>query len=716
MEKMKKLIMMFAAGAFALQSFADTATVEVSSVAELTNAVAMVNAKTKVGGNTIGTIILKKSGSPYVFNDEYMNINTSTTPATTNLIYVVEKVVIKGEDESSRTNWTYNAEPVIINGNGKGRIFYSHFQYLSLYNLTLTGGSTLANANAAHGGAAFFPNNEGMERMVVSNCVFRQNTAYDYGAAKNMSLYDCCVTNCSGTHFGAFWGDARNCDFVGNDGGVASNSRFYDCRFVDNRLWAGDGRDNDMIINGTYCLSNCVVESNSGWGIVGCRESAVVADSIFRGNTSGDGCVLANPGTGGVTRCVFEDNGGSRRGGAICLRANGWHAVVDGCTFRRNSCEGDSTYNYGGGAILMIRTPTQLCSMAVTNCVFEGNVSRWSYAWSPSSPYWMDGGAICNYTPTLPAGENPWDSLEVYGCTFSNNFANLSVGGVCGVKAIRCKFKDNMRDYFSLPDERAFLNDVRQGGEARASYLVDCDISGGELMDCIVDRCDIHDICDSCSTNAICIFREFTRVTNSIVRNVSLREGVVGRAIYLANKTLDAEFVNCTFVTNLTSTMSFTPKITTTNKVDFANCLFYGNRGKYSVSDVLLDSAGGYPLWGEKVSFVNSYYGNYKAGNNWANTAPNVFADKTGENKLMQCAEPKFVCQDARTMEKYPDAPLWSLSLQSPLLGMGDPLDFTADDLDLAGRPRLREDGAIDVGCYQCWIRPKQSGFKLLFR
>ena len=363
----------------------------------------------------------------------------------------------------------------------------------------------------------------------------------------------------------------------------------------------------------------------------------------------------------------------------------------------------------------MLRTTSVLCSMVVTNCTFEANIASNQWYGAQLAECYAEGGAICNYTPTLPSGENPWDSLVVYDSAFSNNYADVAVGGVCGVKAVRCKFKDNLRN-LSTETIRNLAN--REGCEARASYLVDCDISGGELASCVLDRCDIHDVCyaNNTGTNALCVFREFTRATNTIVRNVSIDEGATGRALYAATKVLDAEFVNCTFVSNLTTTMSFGGKIATTNKIDFANCLFHGNRGKYSKSDVLLDSAAGYPLWSEKVSFVNSYYGKYELANNNADVAPNSFADKTGANKLMQCAEPKFVCQDERTMEKYPDEPLWSLTLQSPLRGMGNPLGFTVDDFDLAGRPRLREDGAIDVGCYQCWIRPKQTGFTLLFK
>jgi hypothetical protein len=76
-----------------------------------------------------------------------------------------------------------------------------------------------------------------------------------------------------------------------------------------------------------------------------------------------------------------------------------------------------------------------------------------------------------------------------------------------------------------------------------------------------------------------------------------------------------------------------------------------------------------------------------------------VFDAKTGDGALMQCVDPKFVNP---TFGSDAD---WSLSLKSPLIGKGDPLDFSASDLDLAGKARLK-DGKIDIGCYQCWLNP----------
>ena len=75
---------------------------------------------------------------------------------------------------------------------------------------------------------------------------------------------------------------------------------------------------------------------------------------------------------------------------------------------------------------------------------------------------------------------------------------------------------------------------------------------------------------------------------------------------------------------------------------------------------------------------------------------------------MMLCVDPKFAKDDD------PDAEYWSLSRKSPLLGKGNPQGFTSLDLDLAGHPRLRNDGAIDIGCYQSHF--KMPGFLILLR
>lgn len=677
------------------------APVEVASVAELTNALTRVN-----NGEAIDMIVLKKSGNPYTFNDEYMGIindgNTTNLLSVTSLPTGVDKLVIKGEDSSSRKTWTDHEEPIIIDGNGKGRIFYSDRQKVTLCNLTLTGGSSMYNEKGGWGGAAREEDEWAMDYLVFSNCVFRQNSAYQFAAVVYAQLIDCLVTNCTGVSVHTFRGKAYDSDFTGNEGGVGQYLYAYNCRFANNARISTATRTNGSVLESFNVLSNCVVEANTGWTIANCRDTTVVVGSTFKNNESMRG-ILCNPGMGGVKDCAFEGNV-SFRGGAIYMNENTRTGIVDHCYFKGNVSTNSWNDNYGGGAILMQRMAAKKCWMVVTNCTFVENVSHWPHGGSTGGVrYAAPGGAICNWQNDLPEGEEPWESLAVYDSAFTNNFATLQVGGVLGVKAVRCTFKDNMRD---LASATVYNTADRFGGEAALSYLEDCDISGRELAECVVNRCDIHDVMDPPGTNGVCVFRDYTRVTNSIVRNVTIREGTGECGMYFARRAIDAEFSNCSFISNNMPTVSFYGDVATTNTAKFINCLFHGNASKWVNSDIVVDPLPGYPLWESKVSFENSYYGKFAPNGTYSTQAS--FDAKTGENKMMLCVDPKFAKDDD------PDAEYWSLSRKSPLLGKGNPQGFTSLDLDLAGHLRLRNDGAIDIGCYQSHF--KEPGFLIFVR
>ena len=131
--------------------------------------------------------------------------------------------------------------------------------------------------------------------------------------------------------------------------------------------------------------------------------------------------------------------------------------------------------------------------------------------------------------------------------------------------------------------------------------------------------------------------------------------------------------------------------------------MFNSNRADNisTVSDFTIVSDGNgynYTCFTGNVYFANSAYGLFNARYPLSDA---VFATKTnGVDTLTLCANPKFA-----------DEPKWSLSLRSPLVGKGDASIWTDEDIDLAGKLRLR-DGKADIGCYQCWLNP--AGFLLI--
>jgi hypothetical protein len=331
----------------------------------------------------------------------------------------------------------------------------------------------------------------------------------------------------------------------------------------------------------------------------------------------------------------------------------------------------------------MKRTDSALCSLVVTNCIFEGNYNTTG-----------NGGAIYNDDAALPSGEEPWDNCTIHSCTFTTNAAG-NVAGVYGVKAINCVFDRNLRHAPTKANHTS-------ANAASRSYLLNCDFNDGDLCNCIVEGCRIHDLKDGIAW----IFNNYTRCTNSLIENCVLTPG--GSLYHMPYGSMDAEFVNCTFVNNKMHTYDLSG-CSVTNGISFINCLFNGNSGPYYVTDfepykaVLSNPADKL----EHVTFANTYFGtvdSYIATRDRIDFESFTAITNT-PNTFTRCENPRFVGQDSFSAERYPDAPYWSLSLRSPLLGKGAFSDWMTSAKDIAGNPRSNNQ-TVDVGCYQCWLIP----------
>ena len=668
----------YMAVALACGTRATAATVEVQSVAELTDAVARANAGETVGGEPIDTIRLMKSGSPYTFTSELM-----MDSAGGNLIAVGNiSLTIEGEDNSSRKTWTEGAEPVIIDGNSLGRIInFTANKSGMVRNICFT------RAMKSEGGAVKSATPGGV--VSATNCVFRQNSANNGNSAAVMwvELRDCLVKDSTGGT-AVRGGDASQtlraygCDFVHNEKGVATYTFAAEgCSFVGNTNATAEA------VNGYMVATNCTFIGNSGTYIasgssfVNCEFS----NNVCTGNApSNPGGVLFNPGE--VRGCRFIDNYSAQNCCAI-FHKNDAEMVVADSTFLRNVSAG----NYCAGVAIFSQPTTVSCTMTVTNCTFEGNAAT-------------GGNALCGtigvgvFANPVPQSARPmWELATVIDSTFTTNYASTAAG-VHSVRAVNCTFDGNRRANGTQSECDA----------ARNCRFERCDFNTANFNVCTFDRCRIHDA----TNNAIALFRGYTRITNSIIEKCSLFGDASLYHFSSSYKDMDAEFVNCTIVSNVMRTYapnaSFSPLV----GIKFKNCLLYGNDtgyGKYDVSATSESEQHAY------LSFENTYAEvvSDQNGKAYNISAEYITQFTSGQNSLGECKNPKFVGMDANVRERYPDEPHWALSFKSPLVGKGDSLDFTDDDLDLAGRPRLR-DGKIDVGCYQCWLNP--LGLTLIFR
>ena len=384
---------------------------------------------------------------------------------------------------------------------------------------------------------------------------------------------------------------------------------------------------------------------------------------------------------------------------------NGADAVVSNCVFTANKGTA-GIFDFSTSAQLMkckfvnntnnlIRAQLTEASdpVEISGCTFTSNViANASNSWGAHSVDWLVWNKTNNFTSAAAAQSH----FLVKDTTFkgSSYQAGRGMAEVFGVTATDCVF-EAFSPCINPPNYNAYAM------SACNSRLECCDISGGDLGDCVVDRCTLHDT----GSPAYACFRDYCRVTNSLVVNCSTM-------LFSARSTSDkgrhdAEFVNCTFAGNNALTYYSLCAVESANDLKFVNCLFNLNTngsGKETDFSMMNGSAATLNCWISKVSFDHCFYGKFEAD---GNLTAERFAAKTGENLLEQCENPKFV-QDSR-----PDAPYWSLLRKSPLIGKGDPLDFTASDFDLAGKLRLR-DGKIDPGCYQCWLNPE--GLIIIFR
>lgn len=677
----------------AVQWCVTAATIEVETVVELTNAVARANAGEKIDGEAIDTIVLKTG--TYTFPaDVYMADNTRSPSSASyckiRLNVTVPGLTIKGEDNSSRTTWTNGSEPVIIDGNGgKGmQLQLNANESARIENITFVncnGGadsSDSAYGNWCNGGAIGIGKMvsgdwSGGHNVVVSNCVFRGNQSClggAIGSPNNYFVYDCFFTNnvsTIGTGAGCMVnGTAYGCEMVGNMNSVAKNVSMIGCNVH------GNGSTTRPLLTGPATYSNCTFRSNttsSTYPIIACYDADVrIVNCEFSGNSNNS-----------TTPVISFSNSNATKTND-CLLA--------GCTFSGNA----------GSALTMFNGNNPLNgNLTITNCSFIGNTANTT--------------AVAGEMPVTTASVlvrgivGDKNRCVIYDSVFSNNQSKVVSGrvGLCnvlGAHAVRCTFTgDGNKPYASYTTGNwRYYNEA-----ADNSILEECDVSNGELRDCVVDRCRIHDV----TSNVYAVFKDSAYVTNTLVECCGNSSAAI--YIYASIYKLDAELVNCTIVSNNCITFNLAASwdsstIYSGRVVDdcrFVNCLFNSNRADNisTVSDFTIVSDGNgynYTCFTGNVYFANSAYGLFNARYPLSDA---VFATKTnGVDTLTLCANPKFA-----------DEPKWSLSLRSPLVGKGDASIWTDEDIDLAGKLRLR-DGKADIGCYQCWLNP--AGFMLIVR
>jgi predicted outer membrane repeat protein len=220
------------------------------------------------------------------------------------------------------------------------------------------------------------------------------------------------------------------------------------CKFVQNSATAGGGGMFNW--TSTPSVSNSEFRQNQGGGMMNYDSIATVSGCEFIENMGVDGGAISNTESSSLvlTDSSFESNFAGE-GGAIDIEEN-CDATITNCEFLRNG----GMYTSEGGALFIRDRGTA----RISNSIFIAN-SAWGY-----------GGAIYVVSETSVSDF----ALKVLGCTFTQNTAGSSGGGIAG------------------GGERVFVansilwQNIDENGTGEASQIANvrarlrfCDIQGG---------------------------------------------------------------------------------------------------------------------------------------------------------------------------------------------------------------------------------------------
>ena len=456
-----------------------------------------------------------------------------------------------------------------------------------------------------------------------------------------------------------------NCIFEGNtakEGGAVANyygagatlrygGNFIDCLFTNNTATSSGG---GACYNVGSCVRCTFTKNVASYGIA-IRQAHLLDDCDFNDNGNG----IKDFGT------VYND-----------ATHSSTNQTIVNCRFRRNVSKtfGGALYSSGNGN-----------STLVKNCLFESN------SVTATSSIKGEGGAVYGMTNVVGCvfeGNSAYNGGAVsngkfFGCVFSGNVATSGNGGAAtGCTLYACTNRFN----------------VANGGnasECNGTFAKDCLFDGmactegyAMFLNCGFDRCRFR------NATSGSMFGDSSFITNSLIENCA---GTDGNKIYFFHKVTTAmDMINCTIVGNSFRYFRYGTCYAVGQVV---NCLLYGN--KFSNVAVDIDNLANQCVAG----FTNCIYA--VKPENEAAYVPGT----GGYNYYGTDFNPGFVGAGKDQHNPY------SLMLNSPIVttyhGLNMDWMATATDIRGEGYPRLR-DGNVDIGCYQCWLKP--PGTQMFFR
>ena len=627
MKMIKTLKAVLVAGLILTGHLVTAATIEVSTVAQLTNALDIAQRT-----HSTDTILLKKgfydvSGCAMMRDDGNGNIVGSCSH-----ISVCDKCVLKGEADNPRDT--------VIYGDKSNRIVYyysSTGNRAVLQNLTISNGcAKTTNAYSKNGGGIVGRNEVG----IVSNCVVTCCSAEGGGGgAYFVNFRDSTIENCSAT---------------GNGGGL-NTSRYG-------------------FINGT--IRNCVAAKGGGAISATLKGSLIIGNEATGTGTSEGGGGVCWDDYGGISNCVITGNTAYRGGGIFAARADhvGYNIIsnnvaVQGggiyqsyahnCKIMHNLARGREGKNdtvLGGGCAGNYDYPCKVYDSEVAGnaCARENSSSDRS-------------GGAGEYT-------------RFYRCQIFNNFSHVGAALNFGL-AEDCLISNN------VTGANGFVYGVRLTSSLKRCKLYNVSMtSPGSVVDCIItgltNRYELAEG-ENCYTSGVWIASGGmpNLFNNNVQRIFSLTNCLIARnysnyLIWRGTIGNDVNVVNCTFADNLISAVWTNFRSDTdVTRLNLKNCIFVGN---VSYSDTSMERN----MWADSpkddnVSIENCLFGPGERDGQ-------QYVSKTG----VQYSNNAGFCGDAKDPE-HPYSLRWGSPARNA--GTVEGWMATANDVRGAGYPRLRE-------------------------
>ena len=549
------------------------------------------------------------------------------------------------------------------------------------------------NSADGNGGGAF--------RVTAVGCEIYDNKAKGSGGGCGEGTYmDCAVSNntASAGGGGACFGSATNCLFMANKaarGGAACSNDCVSCELVGNRATYGGGSSRSFTTNcviagnvatkygggthyGTHWCN--VITNNLSAEYGGGASSGVHYDDLIACNmTTGSASKVYGGGLSSATayRCVISNNVveafGTESGG-FAYGAGAYNSTIYDSVIAFNMNYGGTKSAYGGGAH----------SCAVSNSLVTGNAC---YAAVTTGKNIQGGGGFSSYFTNCVIRNNYVRSGNgagingggANGCLISNNVGTSSaayvvrqvyelrdceVVGVVTVRncsAVNCRFVNFTNGYYLAESENVVMDPNMRDHIAGPITRAPATSTSQELFYAFV-------------------------ATNCLIANNRTSGG-----LFEASTDVNLMLHNCTVANNVCEYTFL--NATNGTRAAAANCIFVGNRTAKGVANDMNfpDATKSY------VALTNCLIGSGRQ----------AIAVPEWEVNTVTSDVPCFVKGEGRDY--------YALKYLSPARGKGLVMDWMTDATDIRqdpAFPRLR-DGAVDIGCYQCWLDPVGLWFSI---